>query len=70
MENHNKVTVYIHDIKWDNDDDCDDVQLPDVVEHTFDYNDDIDELEETISDWLSDEYGFCHGGFQYKIENI
>lgn len=25
--------------------------------------DDIDDLYDGVSDWLSDEYGFCHFGF-------
>lgn len=25
-----------------------------------------DEEEEYISNWLTDEYGFCHNGFMYK----
>lgn len=27
-----------------------------------------DEIDEIISDWLSDEYGFCHFGFEYDVE--
>ena len=27
-----------------------------------------DELDELIGDWLSDEYGFCHYGFEYDVE--
>lgn len=26
-----------------------------------------DELEEYLSDLLSDEYGFCHGGYKYEV---
>lgn len=26
-----------------------------------------DEIEEKLSDWLSDEYGYCHAGFDYEI---
>ena len=28
---------------------------------------DDDELDDFLSDWLSDEYGFCHFGFDYEI---
>jgi len=28
-----------------------------------------DELDEIIGDWLSDEYGYCHFGFEYDVEN-
>lgn len=27
-----------------------------------------DELLDAVSDWLSDEYGFCHGGFEIEQE--
>ena len=30
---------------------------------------DKDEIEETISDYLSDIYGFCHFGFNFEKEN-
>lgn len=30
---------------------------------------DEDEIEETISDYLSDIYGFCHFGFSFEKEN-
>ena len=30
---------------------------------------DEDEIEETISDYLSDTYGFCHYGFDFEKEN-
>jgi hypothetical protein len=30
--------------------------------------DDTD-LSDYLSDWLSDEYGFCHSGFNYKVIN-
>lgn len=33
-------------------------------------SDDIaEELEEMISEYLSDEYGYCHNGFNYEIIN-
>lgn len=34
---------------------------------TDDIADDEDELEEEISDYLSDTYGFCHNGFNYEV---
>ena len=27
-----------------------------------------DELLDAVADWLSDEYGFCHGGFEIERE--
>lgn len=29
-----------------------------------------DAMWDDISDWLSDTYGFCHGGFEVEEENI
>ena len=34
------------------------VEIPDYL-----IVDDIDDLYDGVSDWLSDEYGFCHFGF-------
>lgn len=53
-------------IKWDIDLEDDetyeealkDCELPTEVEISYDVD------EEDISDWLSDEYGFCHAGFE------
>ena len=35
------------------------VEIPDYLT-----TDDEDDLLDDISDWLSDEYGFCHDGFE------
>ena len=51
--------MYAVDIKWDTDDE--DVDLPNVVKVPDNLTD-----GEDISDWLSDEYGFCHDGFVLK----
>lgn len=60
------VNVHIYDIEWDPDGKP--VDLPTEVDHTFDgYNDITDEdLMDEISDWLSDEYSYCHFGFQIR----
>jgi hypothetical protein len=60
------VKVKILDIEWDTDED-DDAVLPTEIEAEFDYKGDNDELEETIADWLTDEYDYCHEGFNYEI---
>ena len=55
-------------IKWDVDEleDLDylptEVEIPDYL--TID---DEDDLLYDVSDWLSDEYGFCHDGFELVI---
>ena len=60
------VKVKIFNIEWDMDED-DDTVLPTEIVNEFDYKGDNDELEETITDWLSDEYGYCHEGYDYEI---
>ena len=53
-------------IKWDTDGDMElleelptEVMIPDYL-----ITDDEDDLLDNISDWLSDEYGFCHDAFE------
>lgn len=56
-------------IMWNIDYDEDKNYLPTEVEIPDEYATDPElledrvKLEEIISDWLSDEYGFCHDGF-------
>ena len=52
-------------IKWDTDGDIDVLdELPNEVEIPDYLITDEDDLLDDISDWLSDEYGFCHFGFE------
>ena len=60
------VKVKIFNIEWNMDED-DDAVLPTEIVNEFDYKGDNDELEETITDWLSDEYGYCHERYDYEI---
>ena len=60
------VKVKIFDIEWDMDED-DDTVLPTEIVNEFDYHGDNDELGDNISDWLTDEYEYCHNGFDFKI---
>lgn len=63
-------------IKWDTDGDQDVFDfLPQEVEvpskfseenYTEDGEFDEDAMWDDISDWLSDTYGFCHGGFEIE----
>ena len=53
-------------IKWDTDGDMElleelptEVEIPDYL-----ITDDEDELLDDVSDWLSDEFGFCHDAFE------
>lgn len=32
-------------------------------------NDDIEEFLDDVSDWLSDEYGWCHFGFETETDD-
>ena len=61
-----QINVHIYDIKWDTD--GEEADLPTEIDKTFDgYKDITDEdLLDEISDWLSDEYGYCHDGFQVR----
>lgn len=60
-----KAIVKITDIKWDTDNN-NEIDLPTKIIGTFEYTGDDDELEDMISNWLSDEYGYCHYGFEYS----
>ena len=53
-------------IKWDTDGNMElleelptEVEIPDYL-----ITDDEDDLLDDVSDWLSDEYGFCHDAFE------
>lgn len=56
-------------IKWDTDGDTEvlddlpkEMELPDKLQKLCDI--DMEDAMEEISDWLSDETGFCHYGFK------
>lgn len=52
-------------IKWDTDGDMDLLnELPTEIEIPEDKTDEDEIDEEEISDYLSDETGFCHNGFE------
>lgn len=60
-------------IKWDTDGDKDvlddlpkELVLPEILEKL--YKDDKEYALDEISDWLSDETGFCHDGFEIVNE--
>lgn len=66
-----KKTFNVYDIQWDTDGDKELLaELPstmeiEITEDDVDYLDDTDEIESYIEDYLSDEVGYCHFGFQY-----
>lgn len=61
-------------IKWDVTDGAEDMTqeeineildtLPTEIEVPNYLGDDEDEFLDNVSDWLSDEFGFCHDGFE------
>lgn len=58
-----KTMIMATDIKWDTDGNNDllkelpkEVKIPEEI------------IEEAISDYLSDEYGFCHSGFEIAVQ--
>ena len=60
------MTKYvIYGIDYDTDDASD---LPTTIDCTTDIVD-ADELQEHLSDYISNETGFCHKGFEYRVES-
>lgn len=70
----------IKNIKWDTDGDQEvfdflpqEVEVPSrFSEGNYMENGEINEdaMWDDISDWMSDAYGFCHGGFEVEEEDI
>ncbi len=61
-------------IKWDTDGDMElfnelpaEMIIPTELEDL--YKEDQDEALDEISDWLSDETGFCHAGFEIEEDD-
>ena len=56
----------ISNIQWDTDGET--VNLPSELEADLEgevtYN-----FDEVLSDWLSDNFGWCHNGFDYEVIN-
>lgn len=62
----------IKNIVWDTDGEFipslpSEFEIPeDVLEEIYEETEDEGEILDFISDWLSDEYGFCHYGFEVE----
>lgn len=67
----------ITNIKWDTDGDKEvfatlpqEIDVPEYFlekkNFEIDGEYDEDEMLDQLSDWISDEYGFCHGGFDIE----
>ena len=66
-----KLTVSFSDILWDiHDYDPATIFLETSMTKEIFVNEDIFDLEDYLSDYLSDEFGFCHWGFNYSIQAI
>lgn len=64
------MQIKIKNIKWDidnNEDSAAQLNLPTEIIEEFNC-DDKEELDDMISNWLSDSFGYCHFGFDYEIE--
>ena len=51
--------------------DVKEVNLPDIITINIDdieYDPECDNIEDAISDYLSDTYGYCHGGFYFETD--
>lgn len=59
------IKVKVSNIEWDIDEE--DSDLPTEIEfQSEEYYEICDKLIDEISDWLSDEYGYCHDGFEVE----
>ena len=71
--NQEEIDMVVRNIKWDTDGDKEvfdslpqEVVLPDYL--TPSNYEGKEEFLDDVSDWLSDEYGFCHFGFDEPVE--
>ena len=60
------MRVIISNIDWDIDED-DSPNLPTSEVYDLDDDTEEDEIEDLVSDKLSDDYGYCHNGFSYLV---
>ena len=66
----NEIIVKCTEIQWDTDGDKRLLKkLPKNVTLTIEDYCEENDLDDTIADMLSDEYGFCLFGFNYEIIN-
>ncbi len=58
--------VDVTSVVWDAEEDA---NLPSnfILEVEVDDEDDIDEIDEMVSNAISDEYGYCHYGFEFVV---
>ena len=63
-------TVHFSNVLWDYDDEdvVLDSDLPTDITAEIDIPE-CDSISDFLSDWLSEEYGYCHKGFSFTIED-
>lgn len=61
--------VHITDIKWDMDAGAEPPETISIPYQIFEGDIQDSDLSEVVSDWLSDEYGFCHFGFTIAMKS-
>lgn len=72
------MRFHVFDIEWDFSDESNlfdesglKLDIPTDIEMTINIDDDLEdeEIADIIGDELSNKFGFCHFGFNYKILN-
>ena len=64
------MKIKFSNIKWDCEESDEFDYLPTAFETEIEEADEYDneeELADFLSDWLSDEYGYCHKGFDFEV---
>lgn len=70
--NENLLRIKFSNVQWDVDEEdflSEELILPQNFTAVVPAPEDDTELSDYLSDWLSDEYGFCHNGFNYQVIN-
>lgn len=72
--NENLLRVKFSNVQWDIDEEDSFYNEELILPQNFTANvpapeDDDTDLSDYLSDWLSDEYGYCHNGFNYQVIN-
>ena len=65
------MLIHFYNVNWDVEEEVGSLNElgleTDFIEDVDIEDIDDDELDDFLSDWLSDEYGYCHFGFDYEI---
>lgn len=70
--NESLLKIKFSNVQWDVDEEdflSEELILPQNFTVVVPAPEDDTELSDYLSDWLSDEYGFCHNGFNYQVIN-